>query len=188
MTGTPAILNNVRTVWRNCAITNGPAARTKRFERTPLNSLNNETREYARSLIEASLDPLVTISPEGKITEWSRTRVHAFENSTKNEGPVIAAKSNHEQYRCRLESLTLTMLPSRPIFLRVFSASISTRRYHHFRRSFANEDSALNYGNARTLFPRLAVERRIKEAGRTDRLTKWGSNRSTTVNIKSPSA
>ncbi|PYU01960.1 MAG: hypothetical protein DMG34_17320 [Acidobacteria bacterium] len=134
MTGTPAILNNVRTVWRNCAITNGPAARTKRFERTPLNSLNNETREYARSLIEASLDPLVTISPEGKITEWSRTRVHAFENSTKNEGPVIAAKSNHEQYRCRLESLTLTMLPSRPIFLRVFSASISTRRYHHFRR------------------------------------------------------
>jgi len=97
MTGTPAILNNVRTVWRNCAITNGPAARTIRFERTPLNSLDNETREYARSLIEASLDPLVTISPEGKITEWSRTRVHAFENSTKNEGPVRlwVCRQNH---------------------------------------------------------------------------------------------
>ncbi len=26
-------------------------------------------RPYARSLIEASLDPLVTISPEGKITD-----------------------------------------------------------------------------------------------------------------------
>jgi hypothetical protein len=54
-------------------------------------------------------------------------------------------------------------------------------------KSFANEDGTINYGNARTLFRRLAVERRIKKAVRTDRLTKWGSNRSTTVNVKSPS-
>jgi hypothetical protein len=44
-------------------------------------------------------------------------------------------------------------------------------------------DTAINYGNARTLFPRLAVEQRIQEAVRTDRLT--NGNRSTTVNIKS---
>ena len=32
-------------------------------------TLQNQASQYARSLIEASLDPLVTISPEGKITD-----------------------------------------------------------------------------------------------------------------------
>ena len=32
---------------------------------------------YARSLIEASLDPLVTISPEGKITDVNRATEEA---------------------------------------------------------------------------------------------------------------
>src|SRR3970282_396994 len=31
--------------------------------------------EYARSLIEASLDPLVTISPEGKITDVNEATI-----------------------------------------------------------------------------------------------------------------
>ena len=31
--------------------------------------------QYARSLIEASLDPLVTISPEGKITDVNEATV-----------------------------------------------------------------------------------------------------------------
>src|SRR5437899_5662525 len=35
------------------------------------------TSEYARSLIEASLDPLVTINPEGKITNVHEDFVHA---------------------------------------------------------------------------------------------------------------
>lgn len=33
---------------------------------------NTNTSQYARSLIEASLDPLVTISPEGKITDMNQ--------------------------------------------------------------------------------------------------------------------
>ena len=32
-------------------------------------TLQNQASQYARSLIEASLDRLVTISPEGKITD-----------------------------------------------------------------------------------------------------------------------
>src|SRR6478736_5582770 len=36
------------------------------------------TSEYARSLIEASLDPLVTISPEGKITDVNEALVKAI--------------------------------------------------------------------------------------------------------------
>ena len=32
-------------------------------------TLQKQASRYARSLIEASLDPLVTISPEGKITD-----------------------------------------------------------------------------------------------------------------------
>src|SRR5258706_200244 len=36
------------------------------------------TSEYARSLIEASLDPLVTIIPEGKITDVNEALVRAF--------------------------------------------------------------------------------------------------------------
>src|ERR1043166_9524480 len=37
----------------------------------------NESQYYARSLIEASLDPLVTISPEGKITDVNEASVQA---------------------------------------------------------------------------------------------------------------
>ena len=34
-----------------------------------------QAAQYARSLIEASLDPLVTISPEGKITDVNEATV-----------------------------------------------------------------------------------------------------------------
>jgi len=40
-----------------------PASSPKRPTREPRSAL------YARGLIEASLDPLVTISPEGKVTD-----------------------------------------------------------------------------------------------------------------------
>lgn len=36
-----------------------------------------QASEYARSLLEASLDPLVTISPEGKITDVNRATIEA---------------------------------------------------------------------------------------------------------------
>ena len=36
-----------------------------------------QASQYARSLIEASLDPLVTISPEGKITDVNEATVRA---------------------------------------------------------------------------------------------------------------
>ncbi len=36
-----------------------------------MNSLKNQGSQYARSLIEASLDPLVTVSTEGKITDMN---------------------------------------------------------------------------------------------------------------------
>src|SRR4029453_8917919 len=35
----------------------------------------NEASQYARSLVEASLDPLVTISPEGKITDVNEATI-----------------------------------------------------------------------------------------------------------------
>src|SRR5947209_2368068 len=38
-------------------------------------ALQMPAAEYARSLIEASLDPLVTISPEGKITDVNEATV-----------------------------------------------------------------------------------------------------------------
>ncbi|HYM75041.1 MAG TPA: PAS domain S-box protein, partial [Candidatus Dormibacteraeota bacterium] len=34
-----------------------------------------QASQYARSLIEASLDPLVTISPEGKITDVNEATI-----------------------------------------------------------------------------------------------------------------
>jgi PAS domain S-box-containing protein len=42
------------------------------FERSTLETKLQEVSAYTRSLIEASLDPLVTISPEGKITDVNR--------------------------------------------------------------------------------------------------------------------
>ncbi|MBI3913295.1 MAG: PAS domain-containing protein, partial [Chloroflexi bacterium] len=44
-----------------------PAARRPRDD--------EQTSQYARSLIEASLDPLVTISPDGKITDVNEATV-----------------------------------------------------------------------------------------------------------------
>ncbi|MEK7747609.1 MAG: PAS domain-containing protein, partial [Nitrospirota bacterium] len=38
-------------------------------------AIQTPAAEYARSLIEASLDPLVTISPEGKITDVNEATV-----------------------------------------------------------------------------------------------------------------
>ncbi len=40
--------------------------------------------QYARSLIEASLDPLVTISPDGKVTDVNEATVQATEASREN--------------------------------------------------------------------------------------------------------
>ena len=40
-------------------------------------TLQKQASQYARSLIEASLDPLVTISPEGKITDVNEASVQA---------------------------------------------------------------------------------------------------------------
>jgi PAS domain S-box-containing protein len=45
-------------------------------ERVRRDALLREASEYARSLIEASLDPLVTISAEGKITDVNEATVH----------------------------------------------------------------------------------------------------------------
>jgi PAS domain-containing protein len=39
--------------------------------------LQKQAAEYARSLIEVSIDPLVTISPEGKITDVNEATVKA---------------------------------------------------------------------------------------------------------------
>ncbi|MBI2472353.1 MAG: PAS domain S-box protein, partial [Planctomycetes bacterium] len=40
-------------------------------------SAEKQAFQYARSLIEASLDPLVTISPEGKITDVNEATIKA---------------------------------------------------------------------------------------------------------------
>jgi len=42
---------------------------------TPDGPVKQQAADYARSLIEASLDPLVTISPEGKITDVNEATV-----------------------------------------------------------------------------------------------------------------
>ena len=39
------------------------------------NSGDQQASQYARSLIEASLDPLVTISPAGKITDVNEATI-----------------------------------------------------------------------------------------------------------------
>ena len=44
-------------------------------ERVRRDALLRQASEYARSLIEASLDPLVTISAEGKITDVNEATV-----------------------------------------------------------------------------------------------------------------
>src|SRR6185436_12399624 len=45
-------------------------------ERKRVEDQARETSQYARSLIEASLDPLVTISPDGKITDVNEATVN----------------------------------------------------------------------------------------------------------------
>ena len=50
------------------------------------NDISDEIRltQYARSLIEASVDPLVTISPEGKITDVNEATIKVTGASREN--------------------------------------------------------------------------------------------------------
>src|SRR5678815_2855744 len=41
-----------------------------------METTNTQKSQYARSLIEASLDPLVTVSTEGKITDMNEALAH----------------------------------------------------------------------------------------------------------------
>jgi PAS domain S-box-containing protein len=49
-----------------------------------MEALRKEESRYARSLIEASLDPLFTISPEGKITDMNNASVTITERTREN--------------------------------------------------------------------------------------------------------
>src|SRR5512136_1475548 len=53
----------------------------------------NQTSQYARSLLEASLDPLVTISSEGKITDVNEATVKA--TGASREGLIGTDFSNY---------------------------------------------------------------------------------------------
>jgi len=55
--------------------------------------LQRASSAYARSLVEASLDPLVTISSEGKITDVNEASVQA---------PAVAARTSHWHRLLRL--------------------------------------------------------------------------------------
>jgi PAS domain S-box-containing protein len=57
----------------NKALKEACDAKCKRLE--AFNNSVKQTPQYARSLIEASLDPLVTISPEGKITDVNQASI-----------------------------------------------------------------------------------------------------------------
>src|SRR5712691_7616653 len=52
------------------------SATARRFRAEPVTE-QQQASQYARSLIEASLDPLVTISPEGKITDVNEATIKA---------------------------------------------------------------------------------------------------------------
>src|SRR5712691_9429636 len=52
------------------------SATARRFRAEPVTE-QQQASQYARSLIEAALDPLVTISPEGKITDVNEASVKA---------------------------------------------------------------------------------------------------------------
>ena len=49
-----------------------------------MEAFKRQESRYARSLIEASLDPLFTISPEGKITDINNASVNITEMTREN--------------------------------------------------------------------------------------------------------
>ena len=55
--------------------------------------------EYARSLIEASLDPLVTISPEGKITDVNEATVKVTGRRARNSSAPTSRTTSPSRRR-----------------------------------------------------------------------------------------
>jgi PAS domain len=53
-----------------------------------------QASQYARSLIEASLDPLVTISPEGKITDVNEATIKVTGMQWSKASPVPILKAS----------------------------------------------------------------------------------------------
>src|SRR4030066_2066473 len=49
-----------------------------------MDAKNRHESQYARSLIEASLDPLFTISPDGKITDINNASINITEVTREN--------------------------------------------------------------------------------------------------------
>ena len=49
-----------------------------------MDNIKTKESQYARSLIEASLDPLFTISPEGKITDINNASINITEVTREN--------------------------------------------------------------------------------------------------------
>jgi len=49
-----------------------------------MKTISRQESQYARSLIEASLDPLFTISPEGKITDINNASIDITEVTREN--------------------------------------------------------------------------------------------------------
>src|SRR5689334_14093669 len=66
-----SVANGTSHAHRRTVRRSGPAA-TNGSQRI---TADRQASEYARSLIEASLDPLVTISPDGKITDVNAATV-----------------------------------------------------------------------------------------------------------------
>ena len=53
----------------------------KMFKINTMETITKQKSQYARSLIEASLDPLFTISPEGKITDINNASINITEST-----------------------------------------------------------------------------------------------------------
>ncbi len=125
------------------------------------------TSQYARSLIEASLDPLVTISAEGKITDVNEATIRA--TGTKRESLIGSDFSNYftEPDRARAgyrEVFAKGFVTDYPLALRHVSGKVTDVLYNASVYRNEKGEVAGVFAAARDITERKRVEEELRAA------------------------
>lgn len=129
---------------------------------------------YARSLIEASLDPLMTITPEGKIADANEatTQVTGFQREALIGTDFSDYFTQPEKARaCYREVLRRGQVRDYPLSLRHVSGSVTDVEYN--ATVFRNETGELQgvFAAARDVTERRALEDKLRKMSLRDAMT-----------------
>ena len=162
---TASPLRNARGEITGCSVVSRDITEHKRAEQRV-----REAARYTRSLIEASLDPLVTISPEGKITDVNEATIKVTGVPRENLIGTEFAQYFSEPDRARegyRHVLANGYVTDHPLAIRHTSGRITQVLYNASIYRDEKGEPAGVFAAARDVTERKAAENKIRELNRS---------------------